>query len=192
MSKLNPDGWAFPGRIYKDWDRSLKIAYVLCFLHSKHINKVHILGSSSTDLIVLRAAAINLKMFHRISFDSTTWYSPMYRSKYYIDPRTLKAIPIQRYRDVNLKWYKSYTKYFHEHEISSKNQVLLFNVLSIHRFTEAMLQATKNYHNVQSFILSSKFQYNQRQSIIDALEMLKNSLDKGYNHIEKRLAFIWK
>ena len=101
MSPLKPEGYAIPAFKKRTLNDIIKISYTLSFLRHKGVKKVHILGNSNRVIIAIMAAAISLKMFEMISFDSRTWNNATKRFKknkssenedyFYINPKTLEA-----------------------------------------------------------------------------------------------------
>jgi len=196
MSTLKPEGWAFPGRVYRKWDKNLKVAYILSFLHSKEANTVHILGTSRPGVIILSAAALNLGLFGQISFDSKTWYTPSTTGRFdSIDNRTLKVTPISSYNKIKIIWPKEYKlplqQHFQSYKVPWEDKLLFANVLAIDSFTQSMLKLAANIDNLKKYVETQKYLSKQKDGILGGIDILVAAKKKGYKFIEEQFAWIW-
>lgn len=194
MAILNPIGYAIPVRNTNNWDDFGRIAYCLCFLHNEGIQCIHLFGSCRAEIIVLGAAAIRLRMFDQISFDSTSWRTLRWGDDY-LDPNTLKKIPIHENHvrillpDKVLESVKSNKALLTMVEF--KRLILLHNVLAVDSYRKRILQKAKSIHALKRFVKSSRHLRLQRGRLLHTIDMMEKAVKKGYGYIEKRYGCIW-
>ena len=113
------------------------------------------LGNSNRVIIAIMAAALSLKMFEMISFDSRTWNNATNRFRkdkssenedyFYINPKTLEAqniIPgktkIIRFLPPRLKDRIEFDP--NEDFRSAKEKIFLFNAFAIKRYARRLVE----------------------------------------------------
>ena len=197
MAQLNPDGYAIPVRNTSNWEDMVRIACSMCFLHHKGVERFHMLGSSRPEIIILGAAAVGLKLFHKVSFDSRTWNTAMYSNPpKYLDPKTLRPMsPLGRQhielvlpRSINDKLRKEAKG----HSLSfDKDLILLHNIMATYNYAQAMVKRAQNLEHLKRYVKNSPHLNTQRDRLITTINLLSTLKRSGYDLIEDWLRWLW-
>jgi tRNA-guanine family transglycosylase len=197
MNKLNPDGYAFPVRGSFDLDWVLWIAYMLSFLNSMNVKKVHMLGTSRKEVILIAAAAVGLKMFDQVSFDSTSW-NTMLRDKKpkYYDPRTLKAKYVSNNSVVDILLPDHIKKIIQSSTLNLdknlKQQLLMMhNAFAISQYAEKMANQAKDIESFIEYIKNQNYPISKINRVLAAIKVLTTTVSKGHEFVEKWLNWLW-
>lgn len=196
MSVLGPDGYAFPVRERTTRGYLMRIAYTLTFLHSKGIKRVHLLGSSKPEIIIICAAALGLGMFDHITFDSSTWRTTRNLIAKILDPETFKQKDIRDLEDFSALLPKElaqqwidHTKEFSKSELNKL--IILSNVLTINRHTQKRLELAKDIEALISFVQEPQNLNSEIAMTIDAIGLLQVGSLRGYRSVENIYDYIW-
>jgi len=197
MSSLNPDGYAIPVRFRSDWTRLVKTALSLCFLYDRGVEVIHLFGSSRPEIIILGAAAVGLKMFRQISFDSTTWNTAKYNRRVkLIDPKTLSQNFIELSKIIEIELPKTLITRLHTDKkllpvAFKKKMILLHNILAISRYTQEMAERAKDIEALKRFIITESHLKPHKERLLSVINILNTSKERGYGFIEKHLDWVW-
>lgn len=199
MSTLNPYGYAIPARSTDNYDDFVCLAYAMCFLYHKGVNHFHLLGSSRTEIIILGAVAIALKMFDRVSFDSRSWNTATYENPYcfpkYFDPKTLKQIyPSGEKKTLLLP--KSIRDKVVRKEIgtsfdSRKYLILLHNIMATQEYAQEMVRRAQDIDRLKIYIKNEPQLRLQRERLIAAIDLLRKTSKKGYPFVDSLYDYLW-
>jgi queuine/archaeosine tRNA-ribosyltransferase len=193
MSDLSPDGFAFTARSRFDLKGLIKIALTLCYLHSNGVTMVHLLGSSRQEIIIIGAAAVGLKMFSQISFDSRTWNTGNFNTKtIVIDSETLRQRMIAPGEIINLFVPK---KSLYNSSLSGtehlKKIILLHNAFAISAYTKKVADIATDITRLKKHLLTMRLSKHRAERILTAIDVLETYSVKGYGYLEKWLSWIW-
>ena len=197
MSPLSPDGYAIPARGRKRWFDFVSIAYILCFLHDHGVLHVHLFGSSRPEIIALGAAAVGLNLFERISFDSTTWYTPQHSKIIeYFDPETFKKVPFGKLEDPSLilpiQLKEALQK--DKRELSQpfqKKLVLLHNICLTIEYAKYLETLGRNFDCLRRYVENSNHFKSNRDRVLFGIDMLQLAKNHGYGSVENGFDWIW-
>jgi hypothetical protein len=193
MESLNPDGYAFPVRGRLNFAKIINIASTLSFLHSKQVTKVHMLGNSRKEVIIIAAATVGLKMFNQLSFDSRTWNTGNFNTRnIIIDPETLRQNKIGPGEKINLFVPRTLLdsqslcdpKYF-------KKFLLLHNAFAISEYAKNLSEIATDISSLKYHLSSLKLNDQMSERILSAIDVLETYSQRGYSYIEKWLSWIW-
>jgi hypothetical protein len=198
MSALNPDGFALPMR---GWDFSLngtiEFAYVLSFFQHKKVRRVHLLGNSTREAIIIAAASIGLRMFKQISFDSTTWNQFVYtKQPKYIDPKTMGMYPVGDNDNLQLTLPRQLRDRIINNEIdlyssNGKQNLMVHNAYAISMYAKKMLKKARSTSDFKNYICRAKHLYHKRDNLISAIKVLERNAHNGYEFIDQWLDWLW-
>jgi hypothetical protein len=199
MSNLNPDGYAIPARGTDNFDDFICLAYAMCFLHDKGVRHFHLLGSSRAEIIVLGAAAIGLKMFDQVSFDSVSyntaiWENPNYLPKYF-EPETLKAINLSGKQKALILPKEIKDKVLRQEEGTSfdsqKYLILLHNIMAIQEYAKDMVKLAQDIRRLRQYVKRAEHLAGERDRLIVAIDLLRKAKSKGYPFIDSWYDYFW-
>jgi len=193
MAPLQPDGYAFPGRGRWCYAKAITIACTLCYLHSKKVEKVHLLGSSRRPIIMIAAAAIGLRMFTQLSFDSRTWNTRNFnKDLIMIDPGTLMQRVIRNVKPEYLYLIKpSLVDRYFDLEANNKRLLMLQNAYAITQYADQLANIATSIADLKKHLPFLKIRGKGLTRVLTAIDILETYLDKGYNFTEKWLSGIW-
>jgi queuine/archaeosine tRNA-ribosyltransferase len=195
MSTLNPKGYAFATRFDLDLRGVIRIADTLSFLHSKHVPKVHIFGTSSKEIIFIGAAAVGLGMFDQLSFDSRTWNQTIFNSvAKHIDPYTLRYTQIfDSLPASSLLSYKVAEKLgLSIIDINTKigiDLLMLHNAFAITEYANQTADRARHIGSYREFI--KKQPYISRKNLDLAVQILELAVQKGYFYLDRVTGWLW-
>ena len=193
MSKLDPTGYAIPVRHTGTWEYMLRNAYALAYLHHKRVNIVHLFGSSRTEIIILGAVAIRLKMFQQLTFDSTSWNTARYKSEY-MNPRTLKRYSIENNPKIKLELPKALVREIQSSYINLaqlRKIIVLHNVFATRHYANDMRKRSKDIEALKMFIKRQPHLKIQRKRLLSSIELLQDSVVHGFSYVENWYESIW-
>lgn len=193
MESLQPDGYAFPGRGRWCSAKAITIACTLCYLHSKKVEKVHLLGSSRREIIIIAAAAIGLRMYKQLSFDSRTWNTINFNRKLIIiDPGTLSQRKIKsiRWEDLYLIEPLLRDKLF-DFEEENKRILMLHNAYAITKYADRIANIATDIAYLKAYLPLLRIRGKSLKRVLTAIDIFDTYLNKGYGFIEKWLSGIW-
>lgn len=195
MSSLNPDGYAIHLQYGPSLREVLKMAYSLCFLANRGVDWLHILGTSSAKIIVLSGAAVGLRMFERISFDSSTWNRARYGMEY-IDPATLRIRRIIGQNMLPLTLPDDLIAELHRQQIKlserlTQQLILLHNVLAIDSYAQRMARRAADIKALKAFVRSEAHLKRERDRLLPAIDVLMAYRKHGFEAVESCLDWIW-
>jgi queuine/archaeosine tRNA-ribosyltransferase len=190
---LNPDGYAFPARSRFEQNGLIKISYVLCFLNNKSVKKVHLLGSSRQEVITIAAAAVGLKMFNQISFDSRTWNTAHFNTKpIIIDSKTLRQRKIMTGEKINLFVPKTLLDNSSLYDSQNfKKLLVLHNAYAISKYAKNLAEIATDISSLKCHLSFLRLNGKQSERILAAIDVLETYSVKGYGYLEKWLSCIW-
>jgi len=191
--------YAFPIRNFRNKPKDqLGNAYVLSFLHHMGIRHVHFLGSNAPPIIFLLAKALSLDMFDEVSFDSRTWDQIAMSGYRYLNPETLCSVPSKKEGQLNpnenlrtvLRKYnglfESTLGCFNPPEWAIvKDWLGIFNIKVIERFKDMILDIAID-KDLSQFINQFPKYERSKDMIIEALDLLEESMEYGHDYIEKK------
>jgi hypothetical protein len=198
MSQLHPKGYAFPVRGNFNLIWILKIAWTLCFLASRGVTKIHLLGSSRREIIILGAAALGLGMFDQISFDSTTWNTLLFDKRpIYFDPTTMKAARVVGQFEVELllpiQVMKTHPFGGAETSQSGGEKLLmLHNAFAISSYADNMAKRARSPNAFKTYIRNEPHLRRLKTNLLLAINALEESTRKGFDFIVSALEWIWR
>ena len=188
-SRFKPSGYAFPVR-HLYWTQ---VAYVLSFLHSEGVNRIHFLGSSTPGLILLAAASHGLSMFDYITFDSTNWAPSRYdKEPQYLSRNTLRRKPYDPSKTKLLSPYSSSNA--NENSYYSTNldtKLKLHNITAIAMYTRSAELLGSDLRQLKRFIRRKKHLKEDRPDLLTSLVILKRSIKYGHSFIDKHFKWVW-
>jgi queuine/archaeosine tRNA-ribosyltransferase len=193
MEPLQPDGYAFPGRGRWCSAKAITIACTLCYLHSKKVEKVHLLGSSRREIIIIAAAAIGLRMYKQLSFDSRTWNTINFNKKLIvINPGTLsqRKINSARFEDLYLIEPSLRDRLF-DLEEDNKRLLMLHNAYAISQYANGLANIANEIADLKSYLPLLMIRGKGMKRVLTAIGILERYLDNDYGFIEKWLSGIW-
>jgi len=190
--------YAYPIRNFRNKPKdALGNAFVLSFLSSVGVKRVHFLGSNAACIIFLLAKASALDMFQKVSFDSSTWNQSSKEYLRYLAPSTLSPTP----RDGKLHAHDNLRTILKAQDgvieevigcfdppkwIIAKDWVGLFNIRAIEMFKDRALKIALD-NDLEKYIKCfGKYSNNQKDKILEALELLEESKAYGHDHIDKK------
>lgn len=187
---LGADGYAFPVRASAFISETPKIAYVLSFLHSRGVKRVHLFGSSRPEIALISATAMTLNLFEQITFDSTTW-NTFIRGRKYLDDVTLKAKKLSRSYRIG-----DYLPFRHPisndkltyGELTSgelRKMASIHNVLAISNFTREMARKASVPEKLKNYVMKNPTIFPRKEEIIPAINILLITADKSYKYLRK-------
>ncbi|WP_319405695.1 hypothetical protein [uncultured Desulfosarcina sp.] len=196
MSVLCPDGYSFPVRERTNWKYLLRVAFTLMFLHHKGVQIVHMLGSSKPEIIIIGAVAASLNMFHRVTFDSSTWDTARMVPPKYISPDDLTQKDIRRLGSFQAELPKGLVDELGTGKKELPRQdfyklIPLSNIMTINRYTNKMLELSKDLEELKLFVRKHPHFRRTNEMLIDALNVLQLGLVNGYPFVEKHFEWIW-
>jgi tRNA-guanine family transglycosylase len=190
FENLDADGYAFPVRKSAYISDTAKIAYVLCFLHSRGVKRVHLFGSSRPEIALISATAMAFNMFDQITFDSTTWNTYIW-GKTYLDAITLK----QKYLS---RSYKIGDPLPFNHPISNdkltygdlttgelRRLTSIHNVFAISDYTKNMTFEASEPENLKNYVKNNPTIFPKNEEIISAINILLITTSKSYKYLRK-------
>jgi len=165
----------------------------LCYLHSKKVKKVHLLGSSRREIVIIAAAAIGLRMFNQLSFDSRTWNTRNFNTKLIkIDPQTLSQRKIKSAGRGDLSLIKpSLLERFFDPEDDNKRLLMLNNAFAITQYADRLANIARNIEDLKEYLPFLRIRGKRLERVLTAIDIFETYLDKGYGFIEKNLSGIW-
>ena len=184
--------YAYPGQVGRKY--AINNAYVFSFLYSMGVRHFHFLGSSTPSVIIVLAKAMTLGMFHRITFDSSTWNTKIRirKGSKYLDPRTLKKLPRKKLEnDQNLRWeLVKFGVPFHQFEKKYNPPRLmiagewqgLWNIHAIQYFKNNALD--KIMSGLTSELLAEAFPKGKPDQLVAALNLLDEAKTKGHGFVK--------
>lgn len=196
MDTLNPEGYSFSVRGLQGSKYLMKVTYILTFLYSEGVKKVHILGTSTPEIIVVEAAALALKMFQQVTFDSRTWANShgilskqlLQNSFRQIDMRDLKKYHLLLPNDLSYQ-IEDYMGILPHSYINKLLQ--LSNVRQINLFTHKMANMALDIDRLKNYVLTDEAFGKKGRKVKDALNLLQFGYLKGYKAVEKYYNRIW-
>jgi queuine/archaeosine tRNA-ribosyltransferase len=193
MESLNPDGYAFPARGKINFAKSINIACTLSFLHSKQVAKVHMLGSSRREVIIIAVATVGLKMFNQLSFDSRTWNTANFNRKpIKIDSADLNQKKINPGEKVNLSLPRKLLENLSLYDPQYfKKLLLLHNAFAISEYAKNLSEIATDISSLKYHLSSQKLNGQMPERILAAIDVLETYSQRGYSYIEKWLSWIW-
>jgi hypothetical protein len=193
MEPLHPDGYAFPGRGRWCSAKAITIACTLCYLHSKKVEKVHLLGSSRREIIIIAAAAIGLRMFKQLSFDSRTWNTRNFnKDLIMIESRTLSQKVVSKVKPQYLYLIKpSLVNLYFDIDANNKRLLMLNNAFAITQYADRLANIATNIADLKDHLPFLRIRGNGLKRALTAIDIFETYLNKGYGFIEKWLSGIW-
>jgi hypothetical protein len=205
MSQLNPEGYAIPAFKKRNLNDIIKISYTLSFLHHKNVNKVHLLGTSNRVVIAIMAAALILKMFEMISFDSRTWNNATNKFRkdkssenedyFYINPLTLgkqNIIPgetkIIHFLPPRLKGLIEFDP--SEAFRSAKEKIYLFNAFATRRYAKRLAEKANDLPGLFDYLPEAGFGDSELKKASEGTQILMDSIKYGFVNVRKNVT--WK
>ncbi len=193
MAPLRPDGYAFPARGRWCFSKAITLACTLCYLHSKKVRTVHLLGSSRREIIIIAAAAIGLRMFTQVSFDSRTWNTRNFnKDLIMIDSRTLSQRVVSKVKPEYLCLIKpSLVDLYFDIDANNKKLLMLNNAFAITQYADRLANIASNIADLKEYLPFLRIRGNGLKRVLTAIDIFETYLDKGYGFIEKWLSGIW-
>jgi hypothetical protein len=193
MAPLRPDGYAFPARGRWCFSKAITLACTLCYLHSKKVRTVHLLGSSRREIIIIAAAAIGLRMFKQLSFDSRTWNTRNFnKDLIMIDSRTLSQRVVSKVKPEYLYLIKpSLVDLYFDIDASNKKLLMLNNAFAITQYADRLANIASATADLKEYLPFLRIGGNGLKRVLTAIDIFETYLDKGYGFIEKWLSGIW-
>lgn len=193
MAPLRPDGYAFPARGRWCFSKAITLACTICYLHSKKVRTIHLLGSSRREIIIIAAAAIGLRMFKQISFDSQTWNTLNFnKDLIVIDSRTLSQRVVSKVKPEYLYLIKpSIVDQYFDLDANNKRLLMLNNAYAITQYADRLANIATNIANLKDHLPFLRIRGNGLKRVLTAIDIFETYLDKGYAFTEKWLSGIW-
>jgi hypothetical protein len=196
MDTLNPDGYSFPVRGLQGPKYLMKVSYILTFLYSNGVRKVHILGTSTPEIIVVGAAALALKMFQQITFDSNTWANSHGILSKQLVRASFKQIDMRDCKEYRLLLPDGLSTQIQDYmgilPHSYINKLLqLSNVREINLFTHKMANMALDIERLENYVLTHEVFGKKGRKVKDALNLLQFGYLEGYKFVKKYYGRIW-
>jgi len=198
MSILRPNGYSFPVRERTTWKYLMRIAYTLTFLSSMGVQRVHLLGSSKPEIIILCAASLGLEMFDRITFDSSTWRTSRNFIANILDPENLKQKDIRDLEDFSAQARlpenldQRYIGRPNDLSRSELNKlIILSNVMTINWYTSKMIDYASDIEELKWYAQKNQNLNPKIAMTMDAIDLLQVGSTRGYGFVEKIYEWIW-
>ncbi|SHJ91537.1 hypothetical protein SAMN02745216_02538 [Desulfatibacillum alkenivorans DSM 16219] len=182
-----------------------EIAYALSYLNSQGVRKVHLLGSSTAPHVMVLGQAAGMRMFKRITFDSTTYLqhfrAGLYKfgNKSFLDYHTMasrprrdgelckfrnsaRLKPLLDYNDG--KWETVLGEYDPPEEATVKDWIGFYNIQVIHQFAERMARYARKgilYDHVEGCWLDLE----AKTKVLCALDMLHLAVEQGHDSVKE-------
>ena len=193
MEPLNPDGYAFPVRGKLNLAKIINMACTLSFLHSQHVTKVHMLGNSRREVIIIAAATVGLKMFNQLSFDSRTWNTGNFNTKpIIIDSEDLRQMKIKSGEKINLSLPKILLDNSSLYDSQNfKKLLVLHNAYAISKYAKNLAEIATDIQSLKNHLSSLALNGQMSERILAAIDVLETYSQRGYCYLEKWLSWIW-
>jgi queuine/archaeosine tRNA-ribosyltransferase len=197
MSELNPNGFAFPSGAKSDLYWTIRTACTLCFLSMKQVKKVHMLGSSKRDVIIIGAAVLSMGMFDHVSFDSKTWNTKINNKQpICIHPKTL----IQRKLELNFELHELSCADSFNHLIMQNSSLyqydnfkllMLNNAFAISQYSASLAKFSSTIDDLKNYLPNLSLRGQSKDRSLIGIKILEAYQKKGYGYLEKWLSWIW-
>ena len=188
MSELNPEGYAFAVRDqFYDLAWNVWVACTLSFLHSKGVQKAHMLGSSREEVIMIGAAALGLRLFKQISFDSRSWNTLRLKGPpWYFDPVKRQRVYLRSDFFQNTYLSKSVLR-----KTNLGERLMLSNAWAISEQANRTLERAKDIESLKKYIQEHQNLKRKREKILTSISILEGTAERGYGFVERWLGRSW-
>lgn len=204
MSPLEPEGYAIPAFKKRSLNDIIKISYTLSFLHHKNVKKVHLLGTSNIALIAIMAAALSLKMFEMISFDSRTWNNATNKFRkdkssenedyFYINPLTLgkqNIVPgetkIIHFLPPRLKGLIEFDQ--NDDFRSAKEKIYFYNAFATRRYAKRLVEKADSIPALLDYLPEAGFDKSKIKKASAGIQILIDSVTKGFSNVREKITW---
>ena len=197
MSDLNPNGFAFPSGNKSDLYWTIRTACTLCFLSMKQVKKVHMLGSSKREVIVMGGAVLSMGMFDHVSFDSKTWNTKIHNPQpICIHPKTLTQRKLKPDFELNEvpktgsfeHWMKQHPSLYQYDNIKL---LMLNNAFAISQYAATLAEASKTINQLKDYLPNLALRGQSKDRALLGIKIIEKYKKKGYCYIEKWLSWTW-
>ena len=190
MSSLHPDGYALPMWGYNfDKENSIAFACALSFLHHNKVKFLHMLGNSSQELMIIGAAAVGLKMFEQLSFDSGSFDQLNYGRIKYMDHNTMRYVDLKKSGVSELIAIpKDGIKISKE----EREEVAVRNAFTLANYTQQISMKAQNIEALKEHIKENKYLKRKSEIINCSIRVLERAVSDGYEFVENWKKHTWK
>jgi hypothetical protein len=173
-----------------DLENSIAFACALSFLFFKNVKVVHMLGNSSKELIIIgAAAAVGLKMFEQLSFDSGSFDQLNYGRIKYMDHNTMRYVDLKKSGVSELIAIpKDGIKISKE----EREEVALRNAFTLTNYTQLISMKAQSIATLKQHIKENKHLKKKEEILNCAIRVLERAVSDGYEFVESWKKHLWK